>query len=207
MNNSQGSTGDASDMHLGALRRVVPIARTVIRGGLALTLLSFDEFEDEFAFRCRLVAREDHPIRAHSFETRREEHAYAEALVAKRRQDGAHRGVAPMVLHQGPLPKIRDGHWPEFDWIVGDDRGNRYRPRGFGGGEHGPGEFRLEYTFEPALDPNASTLVIQVSRIDWTSIPPREKDRAPVRSEAGPWVFRVALSAGVFVIESGGHPW
>lgn len=112
-----------------------------------------------------------------------------------------------MVLHQGPLPKIRDAHWPEFDWIVGDDRGNRYRPRGFGGGEQGPGEFRLEYAFEPTIDPDASTLAIEASRIDWTSIPPREKHRAPVRSDAGPWVLPVDLSAGVFVVESGDHPW
>lgn len=105
MSDPQGSPGDASDMRVGALRRVVPIARTEIRGGLALTLFDLDEFETKFAFRCRLVARGDHPIRAHSLERRREEHAYAEALMAKRRQDGAFRGIAAHGLAPRAAPE------------------------------------------------------------------------------------------------------
>ena len=186
------------------LRRVVPIARTVVRSGLAVTLIALDDYAEGFEIRGLLVPPEQHPVREISAARHRLGQARLRALM-EARQPGVDRSVAPMVLRfepEPPNPDDPDPWSPHLDFTVRDDRGNRYDPRQWGSGGSVHALFHLDFGFKPGLDPDARQLWIEAAEVAWTTLPPRRESRPPVRVAPGPWVIPVDLTAGLDVVIS-----
>jgi hypothetical protein len=87
---------------------------------------------------------------------------------------------------------------PDLAFEAGDDRGGRYTGLASGGG--GPGQWRLEYRFVPALDPGARELRLEAAECRWRRFEPGEPGQRVRRTTPGPWRFTVALPAEPEVI-------
>lgn len=191
--------GDFVDMQeMRTLRRVVPIARAVVRDGMAVTLIGLDDYTEGFEIRGLLVPPEAHPVREISAIRNRLGQARLRALM-EARQPGVDTSVAPMVLRfepEQPIPDDPDPWSPHLDFTVRDNRGNGYSPRQWGSGGSADAVFHLNFGFTPGLDPEARQVWFEAAEVVWTTLPPRRDDRPPVRIDPGPFVFLVDLTAG-----------
>jgi hypothetical protein len=52
---------DGQPRRLRELRRMVPIPQTIAIGGVVLTVMSLDDYEEGFAVRLRLLLEDEHP--------------------------------------------------------------------------------------------------------------------------------------------------
>jgi hypothetical protein len=202
---SESMTDDAIEIFpIRTLRRVVPIARTHVHGGIAVTLFALEDYADGFDLKYRLLPQKGHPIRELSAKHLREGHARMQAILEERRS-GSTRNIAPTTLSFDPLEMEQHrALWPKPLWEVRDDRGNSYHSTDRqGGGESASGEFHMEVLFAPALDLGAHELQIQVAVIAWATLPPMKDERPPVRVDPGPWIFPVNLAAGLHVVQTG----
>jgi hypothetical protein len=164
------------------LRRVVPVAHTVARADLEVTLFAVIDAEDGFGVHARLVAGANHPVQAEI------------------RAEAAAREVWLEAMAGGATPTASDPPWVEFtrwpDLVVRaeDDLGNRYD--GFtAGASGGDAVWDFDVEFWTALDPAARRLVVTVEAVEWRGWEDEPLGAAP-RTDQGPWTFEVDLTAG-----------
>lgn len=158
------------------LLRVVPIAQTVERNGIAITLLSLEVYDDGFLVYSLVSLPDTHPM---VVESNRVHQAMVEAL--RRCRDT---GAAPDTTALANLPH------PQLMLAATDDQGNRYTAW-FGGTL----DQRSTHHFAPPLDPAARTVRFD-AELRWHRHDAASRGVIDACAEPGTWTFVVDLSQG-----------
>ena len=179
---------DGRPRRLRELRRVVPIAQMVAIGGVVLTVMSLDDYEEGFAVRLRLLLEDGHPVAA-------DERA-RQADFDRRRDDAERRGALEAFEAEGEAAFRAGEPWalpyPELELTARDDRGQHYRQWGGGSqwGSHLEGWNEPHYA--PELDPAARELRLRVEQVRWLTARTWQGGDV-VAIDRGPWSFAAPL--------------